>query len=231
MSSIWQGQFLTECSNLENMLITMMMFSQNNKHFQEVHLEMLNETFGVRIREFKKAAASYTFSQEHRAAIDSVSVRLDKLLPKRNYIVHGVTMEIELGDAPSIVYRIGIPKGNLEYMNEFLAQGGKADNAFTAEHVRQSTIECSSIATQLGPVLNHLMNELVEESKARLAQYIWTSRCRLGALVMRGHGALSVVRLKLVRCAREPVGGYRFAPPILRAVGLGGLSGIVGSVG
>ena len=43
------GQFLSECSNLENMLITMMMFAQDKKHFQEVHLEMLNETFGIRI--------------------------------------------------------------------------------------------------------------------------------------------------------------------------------------
>jgi hypothetical protein len=85
------GEFLSECSNLEHMLLTMMMFTQNRKHFQEVHLEMLNETFGVRIREFKKAANAYTFAPDNRSAVDEVSSRLDRLLAKRNYIVHGVT--------------------------------------------------------------------------------------------------------------------------------------------
>ena len=44
------GEFLTECSNLENILITLMMFCQNKKGLQEVFLEMLDKTFVTRIK-------------------------------------------------------------------------------------------------------------------------------------------------------------------------------------
>ena len=114
------GEFLTECSNLENILIAMMMFCQNKKHFEEIYLALLNETFGTRLREFKKAVSGYSFSAEHRATIDAAIIVLDGLLPRRNMIVHGVTMEVGFGDAEPKAYRIGIPNGDLDYLNKFM---------------------------------------------------------------------------------------------------------------
>jgi hypothetical protein len=87
------GEFLTECSNLENILITLMIFCQNKRPFQQVHLEMLGETFGNRVRAFKNACRDYQFAAEHRQSIDEAIMCLDALLPRRNLIVHGITFE------------------------------------------------------------------------------------------------------------------------------------------
>jgi hypothetical protein len=152
------GEFLTECSNLENIMITLMMFCQDKKHFNEVHLDLLNETFGTRIKEFKKACGSYAFAAEHQKTIDLAINDIEQLLPKRNFIVHGVTFEVGFGADEIRAYRIGITKGNLDYLNEFARQAGNVEHAFTAEKIRQATNQCRAIASKLGTITAHLVN-------------------------------------------------------------------------
>ncbi|TPQ32983.1 hypothetical protein C2U70_20370 [Bradyrhizobium guangdongense] len=156
------GAFITECSNLENMLISMIIFTNASKSFEEVYLEMLDKTFGARIREFKKAAALYDFSAEQRVSLDEIFADLDSILPKRNFIVHGTTMEMGVGDGPIVAYRVGAPKGNIHYLNEVISSTGQAAHVFTAERIRQVTTECMNIAGRLGPILNFMVNKLVE---------------------------------------------------------------------
>src|SRR5215475_1259165 len=139
------GEFLTEISNLENVLITMMIFCLNKKHFESVYLEMLNETFGTRLREFKKAVTAYPFTATHRKVIDEAIVALDDLLPRRNMIVHGVTMEVGFGNAAPKPYRIGIPKGDLNYLNKFMRNAASVEHAFPIEGVLQATSDCTAI--------------------------------------------------------------------------------------
>ncbi|MET4802569.1 hypothetical protein [Bradyrhizobium sp. LB11.1] len=151
------GEFLTECSKLENVLITMMMFCQNTKHFTEVYLAMLNETFGTRIKEFKKSIQNYAFSPEHRAALDTATKALDDLLPRRNLIVHGSTYQVGFGGAPPEAYRIGAPKGDQEFLNEFMRQQGNVEHSFTASRIRRATADCKSISAMISPITTHLV--------------------------------------------------------------------------
>ncbi|MDA9512065.1 hypothetical protein XI04_03105 [Bradyrhizobium sp. CCBAU 11430] len=151
------GEFLTECSNLENVLITMMMFCQNKRHFTEVYLDMLNETFGTRIKEFKKSIQSYAFSPEHRAALDTATQALDDLLPRRNMIVHGSTYQVGFAGAPPEAYRVGIPKGDPDFLNEFMKQSGNVEHSFPVARVRQATADCKSISAMITPITNHLV--------------------------------------------------------------------------
>lgn len=100
------GEFLTECSNLENVVVSLLMFCQPRRDFNEVHLEMLDKTFGARLREFKKICGAYQFTAPHRATIDEAIIGLDDLLPRRNLIIHGTTFEVSFGEKEAKAYRI-----------------------------------------------------------------------------------------------------------------------------
>ena len=136
------GEFLTECSNLENVVVSLLMFCQPHRDFNEVHLEVLDKTFGVRLREFKKVCGAYQFKAPHRATIDEAIIGLDDLLPRRNLIIHGTTFEISFGKKEAKAYRIGAPKG-------------------TPEQVREASADCRTLASKLGPIIGDLLKELV----------------------------------------------------------------------
>lgn len=144
----------------------MMMFSQNRRYFEEIYREMLNETFGTRLREFKKAVAAHNFSIEHRSILDAAIVALDDLLPRRNMIVHGVTMEVGFRDEEPKSYRIGAPRGNLDYLNEFLQGAAKVEHAFTAEKIREAVADCKSLANQIGPITAALLKQIIATQKS-----------------------------------------------------------------
>jgi hypothetical protein len=148
------GEFLTECSNLENILLALMMFCQPDRPFDEVHLEMLDKTFGVRLKEFKKVSGAYAFTEHNRRRIDEAIIGLDDLLPRRNLIIHGYTYEVRFGDSQPKVYRVGIPKGNLDYMNQFLVHAADVKHSFSAGQVRQAVIDCKVLANKLGPIIS-----------------------------------------------------------------------------
>jgi hypothetical protein len=156
------GEFLSECSNLENLLITLMMFCQNKKHFEEVYLETLDKTFGARIKEFKRACSHYAFTPDQRATIDAAIVGLDDLLPRRNLIVHGITYEVGFAGSEPKAYRIGIPRGNIDYMNQFLRDGADVEHSFPVERVRQAIADCKALASILGPITAHLVKMLAD---------------------------------------------------------------------
>jgi hypothetical protein len=155
------GEFLTACSDLENLLITVMMFCQNKKRLEEVYLQMLDKTFGARIKKFERACSGYEFTAEHRETIDTVIKGLDDLLPRRNFIVHGNTYEIGLAGNEPKAYRIGAPKGNVDYLNEFLRHDADVKHSFPVERVRQATADCRGLASKLEYIANHLVNSAV----------------------------------------------------------------------
>ncbi len=130
------GEFLTECSNLENELINLVMFCQPDRDSDDVFREMLNETFGNKLKEFKRVCKVYKFSVAHRATIDAAIVDLDNLLPRRNLIVHGTTFDVSFGNEEPKAYRVGATKGNIEYMHEFLGKAANVETSFSPEQVR-----------------------------------------------------------------------------------------------
>jgi hypothetical protein len=156
------GEFLTECSNLENIIVTLMMFCQPHRDFDDVHLEMLDKTFGVRLRGFKKICAEYQFKAEHHATIDEALLALDKLLPRRNLIIHGTTFDVGFGNKEARAYRVGVPKGNIEYMQQFLRKAADVEHSFSQEQVRQASADCRTLASKLGPIIADLLKALVD---------------------------------------------------------------------
>jgi hypothetical protein len=155
------GEFLTECSNLENVVVSLLMFCQPRRDFNEVHLEMLDKTFGARLREFKKICGAYQFTAPHRATIDEAIIGLDDLLPRRNLIIHGTTFEVSFGEKEAKAYRIGAPKGNIGYMHEFLRKAADVEHSFSPEQVREASADCRTLASKLGPIIGDLLKELV----------------------------------------------------------------------
>jgi hypothetical protein len=76
-------------------------------------------------------------------------------------IVHGVTMQVGFGGEEPKPYRIGIPHGDLDYMNKFLRHAANVEHSFTVERVRQVTAECKALASKLGPITTNLIKLLV----------------------------------------------------------------------
>jgi hypothetical protein len=150
------GEFLTECSNLENLMLALMVFCQDKRSLDEIHLEWLDDTFGDRIKVFEKVCNSYSFTKEYREIINLIVKNLRNLLPRRNLIVHGMTHEVAFGGSEARAYRVGLPKGNLDYLNQFSLRAGDVEHSFPVERVRQATDDCRAIASDLAPITNHL---------------------------------------------------------------------------
>jgi hypothetical protein len=90
------------------------------------------------------------FEPEHKGHIDKGLTQLDAILPKRNFIVHGSTFEIGIGNGAPIAYRIGAPKKNIDYMSEFVRKKESVAHSFTAEQVRQATKDCVECQSRVG---------------------------------------------------------------------------------
>jgi hypothetical protein len=147
------GEFLTEAAHLENIMLSLAMACQRHKTFEDIRLEFLDMTFGTKIIALKKACANYDFVEGHKRHIDKGLTQLEAILPKRNLIVHGSTFEIGFGDAAPIAYRIGAPKKDIDYMNEFLRKKASVAHSFTAEKVRQATKDCIDCRAELATVV------------------------------------------------------------------------------
>jgi hypothetical protein len=154
------GEFLTECAHLENIILSLgMACESDSRSFNNIHLQFLDLTFGQKISTLKKMCAGYSFLVDHKPHIEKGLSQLDALLPKRNFIVHGTTYEIGRGEEPIVAYRIGAPKKNTDYLNEFIANPSAA-HSFTAEQVRKATRECIECRTELATVVVAIFNVL-----------------------------------------------------------------------
>jgi hypothetical protein len=150
------GEFLTENAHLENIVFSLALACQlNDRTFEDIHSEYLDMTFGIKIAALKKICSEYNFKREHQVHIDKGLAQLDAILPKRNFIVHGVTFEIGRGDAQPIAYRIGAPKKNIDYMNAFLSNAS-VEHLFTADQVRKTTKDCVACRAELAAVVVEL---------------------------------------------------------------------------
>ena len=90
------GDFLTESSHVENMMLALVTACQRNREMDDVFVEFMGKTFGQKIGSFIMCQA-HQFSDAHQRILKDVCDDLDKLLPKRNFIVHGTTYQIGKG--------------------------------------------------------------------------------------------------------------------------------------
>ena len=84
------GVFLTESSQLEDLMLNVYIYSNPDRPIGDSFNEFVDQTFGGKIVRFKQVCDAYPLNEKHRAILKEVYPRIDALLVKRNYIVHGV---------------------------------------------------------------------------------------------------------------------------------------------
>ena len=150
------GEFLTESSQVENVMLAVVIVCQRDRPLEEVFVDFMRKTFGDKIKEFKRVCNAFQFTDEQRAILDAYA-DLDILLPKRNFIVHGTTYQIGKESLPAQPYRIGITKGDFDYMNRAIAQDFTVPHAFSVEKLAAVTADCVALRRKIATVSNELM--------------------------------------------------------------------------
>ncbi|MGT2500439.1 hypothetical protein ACVOMS_05640 [Bradyrhizobium guangxiense] len=87
------GEFLTESSAVEDMMLGLYIVCNPDRPMGEIFNDFVDQTFGGKIKKFKQACDAHPFTEEQRSILREVYSRIDAVLPKRNYIVHGTTYE------------------------------------------------------------------------------------------------------------------------------------------
>jgi hypothetical protein len=140
------GEFLTECGPLEFLMI---LFAD---YISEPGIEAifadLSGPFGPKLKAFKAWCDHSGVSKEDRPILDHVYKKLDELLPKRNFLIHGETHEAIVKGRPKQAYRVGITKKDPDYLDEF-DRGQLRENVFDVQQVRAASKLCRDIASDL----------------------------------------------------------------------------------
>ena len=156
------GEFLTESSRVENMMLSVVIACQPHRPLDDVFEEFTGKAFGPKICEFKRVCKAYQFTDEQRAILASACKELDVLLEKRNDIVHGLTLEVGNDDIPVQPYRIGMRKGDdLDSINRFVA---KNFNVERVEKLAAVTAELEALKGKIAKVATELMQSMTGTS-------------------------------------------------------------------
>jgi hypothetical protein len=153
------GEFLTESSRVENLMLSLLIACRRDRGLEDIFTDFMSKTFGSKIVEFKRACRAYNFSPSQQQMLDSIYADLDTLLPKRNDIVHGETFEIGKDNASVQAYRIGITKGDFNYLNKFVNAGLDVPHAFSTERIKRTTAECLAVRESLGTLTNQVFSK------------------------------------------------------------------------
>ena len=81
--------------------------------------EHSGQTFGDKIKIFKKWCDFGGVPDEHKSTLQCIYKELEDLRPMRNFLVHGETWEGAFRSKPPQPYRVGLVKEILEYLDEF----------------------------------------------------------------------------------------------------------------
>jgi hypothetical protein len=110
--------------------------------------EYSGQTFGNKIKTFRKWCDFGAVPDEHRPTLQRIYKALDDLLPTRNFLVHGETWEGTFKGKPNQPYRVGLVKKNLEYLDEF-ERAEHGPNVFDVRQIRDATRRCAEIQRDL----------------------------------------------------------------------------------
>jgi hypothetical protein len=141
------GKFLTEMGRVEFRML-LLMDILNEAPLEALFDEYSGKTFGDKIKIFRKWCDFGGVPDEHKAALQKVYKDLDELRPKRNFIVHGETWEGAFEGKPHQPYRVGLVKGNLEYLDEF-ERAEHGPNVFDVQQICAATKLCVRVHTEL----------------------------------------------------------------------------------
>ena len=140
------GEFLTACGEVEFKMI--LLADYISEPGIEAIFADLSGPFGPKIKAFKEWCNLSGVSDVKKPRLNRVYKKLDELLPKRNFLVHGETWDGQFKGKPKQPYRVGIIKKDSGYIDEF-ARGAHGDNVFSIEQVRAVTQQCLDIVADL----------------------------------------------------------------------------------
>ena len=161
------GRFLTESSHVENMMLALYSVANQRRSLEQSFNEFMDKTFGGKIKRFKTACGAYPFSEKHRAILNEVYTDLEALLPKRNFIVHGITYQIGTATKPAEAYRIGKRKGDHDFMGEAMANNLLGAHVYTAAGIATVTEEFVTLREKLARVAIDVMRALANKGQAK----------------------------------------------------------------
>lgn len=141
------GEFLTEMGRVEFRML-LLMDILNEAPLEALFDEYSRKPFGDKIGIFKRWCDFGGVPDEQKAALQKVYKELDGLRPKRNFIVHGETWDGAFKGKSQQPYRVGLVKGNLEYLDEF-ERAEHGTNVFDVHQVRTATQLCIRIRDAL----------------------------------------------------------------------------------
>src|SRR5262249_13546295 len=132
---------------LEFQMLLLMDFL-NEAPIEAVFAEVTGKPVGEKIKKFKEwcnlGVEDLDAGEEQKAALQVIYDHLDKLLVKRNFIIHGETREGAFRGKLSQIYRIGLVKDNLEYLDEF-DRGEHGANIFDVSQIKAASEDCRKI--------------------------------------------------------------------------------------
>ena len=96
--------------------------------------------FGENRKTFKKWR-DLGATDAQKTALRPIHEDLTALVPKRNFLVHGETLEGSFDGKPRQPYRVGLIRENLEHLDEF-DRGDHGPNVFDLSQVRATTELC-----------------------------------------------------------------------------------------
>jgi hypothetical protein len=155
------GEFLTESSQVENMMLALVMVCRDGRPMDDVFVEFMGKTFGKKIDMFTAGCRTRNFTDAHRKILDEVEVELAGLLLKRNLIVHGTTYQLGKDGTPPQPYRIGMTKAGA-FLNEAIADLD-APHVFTVHRIKETTAKFVAVRARLGIVTNEVMTGLARK--------------------------------------------------------------------
>ena len=150
------GRFLTESSHLENLMLLYVAVT-TQRSFPDVIVDFMGKPFGDKIKDFKKVHKAHAFSEEHQKILEDVYSKLDLLLPKRNFIVHGSTHELFTKDKAKQWYRIGMARGNADYFVQAFKENLTGPHVFTTAGIVAVTDECIALRKKLDDVTTEML--------------------------------------------------------------------------
>jgi hypothetical protein len=141
------GQFLTALGRVE-----IEMFKALDA-YEGVELDVLLEetekkTFGPRIDWFKEWCKKLGLTEAQKELVERIFALLDKLLPKRNFLVHGNSFVESFDGKNPKAYRVGVVRGDLNWLTKF-DFGVHGDNVFTIEQIREAIKICNDLIAAL----------------------------------------------------------------------------------
>jgi hypothetical protein len=157
------GEFLTASARVENIMLSILTACQRSRDLEDVFSDFSEMTFGPKIEEFKNVCNNYNFSRQHREILNDAYIELDRLLPKRNNLVHGETIVFGPDASTMEAYRVGITKGDFDYLNKAVDDPA-APHCFSVARIQETILECYELRGKLVSIANPLIQDLVRHS-------------------------------------------------------------------